>query len=119
VIFRAFQNAVVLASAIMFPRLLLEIAVVNQDLMKNMALPILVMGAAGFCLAAYFYMRSRAAQTENPAMNFDNPFSLKSAIMFALVFATILIFTRLAITYLGNTWLPLVSIVTSDDDSGV
>ena len=114
---RNFAVAVVLAASIMFPRLLLEIAVVNQALMKSMALPILVMGGTGLCMAAYFYLRSHTAQTENPAMNFDNPFSLKSAINFALVFAAVLVITRLATTYLGNTWLPLVSIVSGLTDA--
>ena len=114
---RNFAVAVVLASAIMFPRLLVEIAVVNQDLMKNMALPILVMGGAGLCLAAYFYLRSGREQVENPVMNFDNPFSLKAAINFALVFAVILVVTRLATTYLGSGWLPLVAIVSGLTDA--
>jgi uncharacterized membrane protein (DUF4010 family) len=114
---RNFAVAVVLASSIMFPRLLIEIAVVNQALMKNMALPILVMGFTGLCLAAYFYLRTGQEQTQNPAMNFDNPFSLKSAINFALVFAVVLVITRLATTYLGSTWLPLVSIVSGLTDA--
>lgn len=114
---RNFAVAVILAASIMFPRLLLEIAVVNQALMKSMALPILVMGGAGLCLAVWFYLRSGAVQTENPAMNFDNPFSLKSAIMFALVFATVLMITRLATSYLGNVWLPLVAIVSGLTDA--
>ena len=114
---RNFAVAVVLAASIMFPRLLLEIAVVNQALMKSMALPVLVMGVTGFCMAAYFYLRTGKEQTENPVMTFDNPFSLKSAINFALVFAVILVITRLATTYLGSTWLPLVSIVSGLTDA--
>ena len=39
---------------------------------------------------------------EADEMSFDNPFSLKSAITFGLIFATILMATRLAITYLGK-----------------
>src|SRR3990172_3948375 len=50
-------------------------------------------------------------------MQFDNPFSLKSAINFGLVFATILVITRLATTYLGSSWLPLVSIVSGLTDA--
>jgi len=114
---RNFAVAVVLASAIMFPRLLLEIAVVNQDLMKNMALPILVMGATGLVMAAYFYLRAGKEQADNPVMKFDNPFSLKAAINFALLFALILVITRLATIYLGSTWLPLVAIVSGLTDA--
>ena len=114
---RNFAVAVVLASSIMFPRLLLEIAVVNQDLMKHMALPMLIMGCTGLAMAAYFYMRAGKEQAKNPDMQFNNPFSLKSAINFALVFAMILVLTRLATTYLGSNWLPLVAIVSGLTDA--
>jgi len=114
---RNFAVAVVLACSIMFPRLLLEIAVVNQDLMKHMAVPILIMGATGLALAAYFFLRAGKEQAANPDMQFNNPFSLKSAINFALVFAGILVLTRVATTYLGSRWLPLIAVVSGLTDA--
>ena len=114
---KSFAVAVILASAIMFPRLLLEIAVVNLTLMKSMALPILVMGLTGLCIAGFFFIRSHRAEPEIQTMRFENPFSLKSSINFALVFAAILVITRLATTYLGNSWLPLVAIVSGLTDA--
>ena len=114
---KSFAVAVILASSIMFPRLLVEISVVNLTLMKSMALPILVMGLTGLCIAGYFFIRSQRAEPEIQAMQFDNPFSLKSSINFALVFALILVITRLATTYLGNAWLPLVAIVSGLTDA--
>jgi uncharacterized membrane protein (DUF4010 family) len=114
---RLFAMAILLASSVMFPRLILEIAVVNPALMKNIAVPLSVMGLTGFALAGYLYRRSRAAQTEAPTVAFDNPFSLKSAVSFALVFAAILMFTRLATTYLGNAWLPAVALVSGLTDA--
>ena len=114
---KSFAVAVILASAIMFPRLLVEIAVVNLTLMKSMALPMLVMGLTGLCIAGFFYIRSKRAEPEIQTMQFENPFSLKSSINFALVFAAILVITRLATTYLGNTWLPLVAIVSGLTDA--
>ncbi len=114
---RLFAMAVILASSIMFPRLILEIAVVNQALMQNIALPLGIMGFTGFALAAYSYWRSRNAQADTPAVSFDNPFSLKSAVSFGLVFATILMLTRVATTYLGSAWLPAVAIVSGLTDA--
>ena len=114
---RNFAVAVVLASSIMFPRLLLEIAVVNRELMKNMALPILAMGCTGLGTAGYFYLRAGKDQAEKPDMQFNNPFSLRSAINFALVFAGILMFTRLATIYLGSSWMPLVALVSGLTDA--
>jgi len=51
---KIFAVAILLASSIMFPRLLIQIGVFNPALMRNMALPILVTGATGMILAAIF-----------------------------------------------------------------
>ncbi len=115
-----FAVAILLAASIMFPRLLIQIGVFNQALMRNMALPILVTGAAGVIMAAIFFLRSRKTMAEGGEgreMSLDNPFCLKSAITFGLVFATILMATRLAITYLGEAWLPVVAIVSGLTDA--
>lgn len=112
-----FAVAVVLAASIMFPRLLVEIAVVNRDLMHSMAVPVLTMGITGLAVAAFFYRRSKTSRSPVQTMQFDNPFSLKSAISFGLVFAAILMVTRLATTYLGNRWLPLVAVVSGLTDA--
>lgn len=114
---RNFAVAVILASSVMFPRLLLQIGIVNQALMKNMAVPVLVMGAAGLAMAAFFYLRGKWQVTEPGEMRFSNPFSLKSAITFGLVFATILMVTRLAISYLGEAWLPAIAVVSGLTDA--
>lgn len=115
---RNFAVAVILASSVMFPRLLLQIGIVNQALMKNMAPPIMVMGATGLAMAAYFYLRGRGdTAQQSTEMGFSNPFSLKAAITFGAVFATILMVTRLAISYLGESWLPLIAVVSGLTDA--
>jgi uncharacterized membrane protein (DUF4010 family) len=115
-----FAVAILLASSVMFPRLLLQIGVFNQALMQNMAVPILITGATGMILAGIFFLRSKEMPTETgegDEIGFDNPFSLKSAITFGLVFAAILMATRLAITYLGDSWLPVIAIVSGLTDA--
>jgi uncharacterized membrane protein (DUF4010 family) len=76
-----------------------------------------IMGFTGFVLAYYLYKKTRDMAAGGISVRFDNPFSLKSAINFALVFATILMATRLATTYLGSDWLPLVAIVSGLTDA--
>jgi len=114
---REFAIAIILASTIMFPRLLLQIAVVNQAMMLKMAVPILIMAATGIAVAAFYFFRPVAKTAENQTLTLSNPFSLKSALSFALIFASILMLTRLAITYLGNTWLPLVALISGLTDA--
>ena len=115
-----FAVAILLASSIMFPRLLIQIGVFNQALMRNMAVPILVTGAVGMLMAVLYLLRAKKAKSDGPEsqeVSFDNPFSLKSAVAFGLIFAVILMVTRLAITYLGEAWLPVVAIVSGLTDA--
>ena len=115
-----FAVAILLASSVMFPRLLIQIGVFNPALMRNMAVPILVTGATGILMAVWYFLRSRKESVDpvdTEQVSFDNPFCLKSAITFGIVFAVILMVTRLAITYLGGAWLPLVAIVSGLTDA--
>lgn len=112
-----FAVAILLASTVMFPRLLMQIAVVNQALMTRMAVPIMVMAATGVGVAVWYFVRARKDSSEAEALTLSNPFSLKSALNFALVFASILMVTRLAITYLGEAWLPAVALVSGLTDA--
>jgi len=112
-----FAMAIILASSVMFPRLLLEIAVVNPTLMRNIAVPLTVMGVTGVLMAVIMYLRARQPSVASAPVEFTNPFSLKSAMSFAVVFAAILMFTRLATHYLGDAWLPLVAIVSGLTDA--
>lgn len=110
---KSFGVAILLASSIMFFRLLLEIAIVNQGLMKNMALPIIVTGGTGIILALIFSLKTKQdSPPDGVAMQIENPFCLKSALTFGLVFSAILMLTRLATSYLGDSWLPLVALVS-------
>lgn len=113
-----FAAAVILASSIMFPRLILEIGVFNATLMHHIALPLAAMGVTGMIMAAITFRNFRSkVSVDGGALVFDNPFSLKSAVTFAAVFALILVATRLATTYLGNAWLPVVAIVSGLTDA--
>jgi uncharacterized membrane protein (DUF4010 family) len=114
---RLFAVAVLLAASIMFPRLIVEIAVFNQTLMRSILVPLGVMGVTGLLLAVFFFRRSQALSATQPELKFENPFSLKAAVTFALVFAAILMVTRLATSYLGNAWLPAVAVVSGLTDA--
>ncbi|MBF0264704.1 MAG: MgtC/SapB family protein [Gammaproteobacteria bacterium] len=113
-----FTAAVILASAIMFPRLIIEIGIFNQELMKSIAVPLIAMGVTGLLLAVLSFRYNKATEGDAIAsISFNNPFSLKSALTFALLFTLILAITRLATTYLGSAWLPVVAIVSGLTDA--
>jgi uncharacterized membrane protein (DUF4010 family) len=114
---RRFAIAVILASTMMFPRLLVQIAVVNYALMRNLLVPIGVMAAVGLAVAILYFARSSRQWVRTEPLELSNPFSLKSALTFAVIFTSTLIVTRLAIDYLGDRWLPLIAALSGLTDA--
>jgi uncharacterized membrane protein (DUF4010 family) len=68
-------------------------------------------------MAGLLYYRSRRATAATPQVEFNNPFSLKAAVSFGLVFAAILMLTRVATHYLGDALLPVVAVVSGLTDA--
>jgi uncharacterized membrane protein (DUF4010 family) len=114
---RHFAIAVILASTVMFPRLLVQIAVVNYALMRNTLVPVGVMAVVGLAVAVLYFGRSSRQWVRTGPLELSNPFSLKSALTFAAVFAATLVLTRLAIDYLGDRWLPLIAAISGLTDA--
>jgi uncharacterized membrane protein (DUF4010 family) len=97
--------ALLLASAVMFVRVLIEVAAVNAELLPQVLLPIGAMGVTGLsiCGVVYWRGRSRDRSTEERAdIEVDNPFELGSAIKFGLLFAIVLFVAKAASVYMGS-----------------
>lgn len=93
--------AIVLASAIMFARVLVEVAVVNPGLLPLVSPPMAAMAVAG--LVASWLLWRRSGQTErSPDIELTNPFELSSAIKLALLFALVLLGAKAGTVYLGS-----------------
>jgi uncharacterized membrane protein (DUF4010 family) len=93
--------AVVLASSIMFPRILVVVAVVNAALLPLVAPPIAAMGIAGL-VASWILWRHSERTERSPDIEFRNPFELSSAIKLALVFVAVLLGAKAATVYFGD-----------------
>lgn len=94
--------AVVVASIIMFPRALIEVAVVNPDLLASVAPPLLVMSGVGVVAAGLLYWRTAAEDTVEPE-ELENPFRLRPALAFGLIFAVVLLVSEYANELLGTS----------------
>jgi uncharacterized membrane protein (DUF4010 family) len=94
--------AVVIASIVMFPRALIEVAVVNPDLVVSAALPLGAMTVVGIVAAGTLYWRSASDQTIEPR-ELDNPFRLQPALVFGAIFAIVLLVSESANEWLGTS----------------
>ena len=107
--------AVVLASSIVFLRVLGLVAFVTPSLAAVVALPLLAMTVAGFVASAILYRRSVGHSTGAP-LEFKNPVHLGSALEFALIFAAVMAGSRAAGHYLGSAGVYAAALVAGTTD---
>ncbi|NIC00861.1 DUF4010 domain-containing protein [Halobacterium sp. R2-5] len=92
--------AVVTASIVMFPRALIEIAVVNPDLLPNVAFPLGAMTVVGVAAAGVLYWRTASDETVKPE-ELENPLRLQPALLFGAIFAAVLLVSEYANEWFG------------------
>lgn len=108
--------AILVASATMFPRVLIEASVVNQPLATMLAAPLLVTAGVGYAICGFLWWRHHAPDQEKGEVNATNPFELTSALQFGILFAVILFVAKAAQVYLGTTGVYLSSVVSGLTD---
>ncbi|MBS1249449.1 MAG: hypothetical protein MAG431_01029 [Chloroflexi bacterium] len=96
---KPFATAIIIGWAVMFVRVLFEVAVINAELLYTLWPPIVVMGVLGVVYAIYLYFSQSALDEEE--FEISNPFELAPAIKFGLLYAIILLVSKAAQTYLG------------------
>ncbi|MGD2104969.1 MAG: MgtC/SapB family protein [Anaerolineae bacterium] len=106
---RSLGLAIVIAWTTMFPRVLVEVAAVNSQLLRRLMLPMIAAASAGGAYAAYLYFSQRRDTKEDVA--FSNPFELGPALKFGLIYAALLLVSRAAQLYLGNPGVYFSSVV--------
>lgn len=100
----ALAAGILVAWAIMFARVVIEVAIVHPPLVRQVVYPFAAMGGVAFLVAALIYWGSIRKDPSGPVaaqeVKLKNPFNLTSAMRFALFFALILIVVKLAEKYL-------------------
>ncbi len=112
-----YAQAILLASSVMIPRILILVLVTFAPLVNLVVLPLLTMLVATL-LSVYLLQRRLKAidQTEEGVVELANPLKLSSAILFGLVFAFLLIVIELMQLNFGSTGVYLTSLVTGLTD---
>ena len=106
---RPFALAITLAWTVMFGRVLVEVAVLNQALLQALWLPMAVAMAAGLAFCAFYYFAQRTDQGGD--MKLANPFELGPAIKFGILYAVILIVAKAAQFYFKEAGLYAAAVV--------
>lgn len=102
-LYRICSFATVIASIVMFPRALLEVAVVNPSLLSRLIVPLGAMTVAGVFIAGIVYWKSTTESESEPETDIENPFRLRPALFFGAVFAVVLLVSESANTWFGTS----------------
>lgn len=104
---RAFALAIILAWAVMFGRVLIEVAVVNRALLLVLWLPITAAALAGLLYVGVLNYTQHSGRQEKVII--ANPFELSTALKFGLLYGLILLIARVGQLYWSNTGVYLSS----------
>lgn len=105
---------IIIAGSIVYLRVLTEVSIVAPDFFPTAATPILAMFAtsAALCLALWLAVRGDAGSLSEP----DNPTQLKSALLFAAMYAGVTLAVALAQRYFQHSGLYIVAAISGLTD---
>jgi uncharacterized membrane protein (DUF4010 family) len=98
-----FAGGILIASGVMYLRLIALLALFNRHLMSLLALPFLALAVLAVGIG-WLWSRREDASAQAVQREFEpkNPLELLAAFLFAALFLAMLIATQLAVTYLGR-----------------
>jgi uncharacterized membrane protein (DUF4010 family) len=98
-----FSGGILMASGVMYLRLVVLIAIFNRQLATLVAVPLLVLGGAGL---AFGWIWTRRRQTQPSQVKKEyvprNPLELWAAFLFGGIFVAMLVLTRVVMVHLGR-----------------
>lgn len=110
------QAGIILATAVMYLRLLVIVAIFEPSLSLALAPPALVLCAAGFLLAAWQHYRARGQRTATGSVSPRNPLELTAAVVFAVLFVVISVATQWVRTHFGALGIDALAAVVGFTD---
>jgi uncharacterized membrane protein (DUF4010 family) len=112
-----FAGGILIASGVMYLRLVILLALFNRQLMLLLYIPFLVLAvlAVGF---GWLWTRraDKSAQDIQREADPKNPLELMTAFLFAGLFLAMLVATQLAVTYLGRTGVNTLAVLMGVSD---
>jgi uncharacterized membrane protein (DUF4010 family) len=108
--FSPFLLATIIATAVMFIRVIFEVAVINARLLPVLIFPMGAMAITGFILAFIFYKRKSKKKAKE--VELTQPFAIGPALKFGGLFAIILVVSRAAQVLFGKVGIYVTSFLS-------
>jgi uncharacterized membrane protein (DUF4010 family) len=112
-----FAGGILIASGVMYLRLVILLALFNRQLMLLLYIPFLAL--AGLAVGiGWLWTRRADNNSQEVRREFEpkNPLELLTAFLFAALFLAMLIATQLAVTYLGRTGVNTLAVLMGISD---
>jgi uncharacterized membrane protein (DUF4010 family) len=112
-----FAGGILIASGVMYLRLVVLLTLFNRQLGARLAPSFLVLAAVAIA-AGWFWSRRTEADASEIKREFEpgNPLELTAAFFFALLFLGMLVATQLAVTYLGRAGVNILAAIMGVTD---
>jgi len=110
-------QGILLTSSVMFPRIMIEVAIVHTPLLRVIAIPMVAMLCTNLGLVFFLWRRRNVQnQGERKPVEVSNPLRLPTAITFALAFVVVLIVVQWANEAFGEAGVYLASVLSGVTD---
>jgi len=108
-----YSVGMLLTCCIMFPRVLIEVFVVNRELLSVVWPPVLLMFFGLSVVMALMYWREKkSASSEAADMTIDNPLQLVTALQFGILLAVILLLSEAMKDWFGDAGIYSLAIIS-------
>ena len=105
---------IIISTAVVLVRVMVEIAVVAPGILREVALPFVILLVLAIGLSLAFWWRVRSDEQEMPEQ--ENPAELKPAIIFAALYAAVLLAVAWARDHWGSAGLYVVAVIAGLTD---
>ncbi len=113
---RLLAGGILLASAIMYPRILLLVAVLNVDLVQHLAIPLGGMSLTSLATALWLWRSNEPHTGIDSSQLQQKPFQIGPALKFGALLAVIMLAAEAIRAYLGEQGLWIVSLLAGLTD---
>ncbi|MGD0860535.1 MAG: MgtC/SapB family protein [Terracidiphilus sp.] len=112
-----FSGGILIASGVMYLRLVILLALFNRQLMLQLYIPFLALAILAVGVG-WLWSRRPDKNTQEVKREFEakNPLELLTAFLFAALFLAMLVITQLALTYLGTTGVNTLAAIMGVSD---
>jgi uncharacterized membrane protein (DUF4010 family) len=108
--------AILGASSTMFARMLVIVSLLQPALFLMLLAPLGGMALCGYVMSFILYRKAQRTVTDGADISYRNPFELRPALGFGLLYAGVLFISKAAQTYLGDRGLIASSLLAGTTD---